>query len=65
MKVYLLLGDFNARTTTNQIIILSNNSNPNPLWLYENLVLASKYKRNSGDLVNILFDTEVMKLCSS
>jgi len=27
----LMLGDFNAKTTTNQAIILSNDSNPNPL----------------------------------
>jgi hypothetical protein len=42
----LLLGDFNARTATNQAIILSNDSNPNPLWLDEDLVLANRYKRN-------------------
>jgi hypothetical protein len=60
-----LLGDFNARTTTNQAIILSNDSNPNPLWLDEDLVLASRYKRNSEDLVENLFGTKLIKLCSS
>jgi len=40
----LFLGDFNARTTTNQAIILSNDSDPNPLWLDEDLVLSRKYK---------------------
>lgn len=29
----LFLGDFNARTTTNQAILLSNKSNLNPLWI--------------------------------
>jgi hypothetical protein len=47
----LLLGDFNVRTTTNQDIILSNDSNPNPLWLDEDLVLIRRYNRNSKDLV--------------
>jgi hypothetical protein len=61
----LLLGDFNARTATNQAIILSNDSNPNPLWLDEDLVLANSYKRNSEDLIENLFGTELIKLCSS
>jgi hypothetical protein len=47
----LLLGDFNVRTTTNQDIILSNDSNPNPLWLDEDFVLSRRYNRNSKDLV--------------
>ena len=42
----LMLGDFNARTATNQAIILSNVSNPNPLWLDEDIVLDNRYKRN-------------------
>jgi hypothetical protein len=53
----LLLGDFNAKTTTNQAVILSNDSNPNPLWLDKGLVLDSKYKRNSKDFVENLFRT--------
>jgi exonuclease III len=61
----LLLGDFNARTATNQAIILSNDSNPNPLWLDEDLVLANRYKRNSEDLTENLYGTELIKLCSS
>jgi exonuclease III len=36
----LLIGDFNARTSSNQAIILSNHSNPNPLWLDEDPTLA-------------------------
>lgn len=44
--IILLLSDFNARTTTSQAIILSNDFNPNPIWLDEDFVLASRYKRN-------------------
>jgi len=37
------LGDFNVRISTiNQAIILSNDSNPNLLWLDEDLVLANR-----------------------
>jgi endonuclease/exonuclease/phosphatase (EEP) superfamily protein YafD len=43
----LMLGDFNASTATNQAIILCNDSNPNTLWLDEELVLASNEKRKS------------------
>jgi hypothetical protein len=60
----LLLGDFNARTTSNQAIILSNISNPNPLWLDEDLVLAHRYKRSSKDLGENLFGSKLIKLCS-
>jgi exonuclease III len=34
----LLLGDFNARTATEQATLLSNDPNHNPLWLDEDLV---------------------------
>jgi hypothetical protein len=37
----LRLGDVYARDATNQAIILSNESNPSPLWLDEDLVLAN------------------------
>jgi hypothetical protein len=37
----LLLEEFNAQNTTNQAIILSNNSNHNSLWLEEDLILAN------------------------
>jgi len=47
----LLLGYFNVRTTTNQVILLSNDSNHNPQWLDEDLVLANIYKRNSSNNV--------------
>ena len=30
-------GDFNARTTIDQAIILSNDSNANPLWLVKDI----------------------------
>jgi len=42
----LLPRDFNASTATNQAIILNKYSNPNSLWLYDEFVLANKYKRN-------------------
>ena len=38
----LLMGDFNARTSSNQAILLRNYSNPNPLWLDEDFTLASR-----------------------
>ena len=44
------MGDFNARTSSNQAIILSNYTNPNPLWLDEDIALASRYKRSYEDL---------------
>ena len=44
------MGEFNARTSSKQYIILSNHSNPNPLWLDKDLTLAGRYKRNSEDL---------------
>ena len=59
------MGDFNARTSSNQAIILSNHSNPNPLWLDENLTLAGRYKRSSEDLGENLFGSEIVKLCSA
>jgi hypothetical protein len=61
----LLLGDFNARTTTKQATLLSIDSNHNPLWLDEDLVLSNSYKRSSKDLIENLFGTELVKLCSS
>jgi hypothetical protein len=61
----LLLGDFNARTATKQATFLSNESNHNPLWLDEDLVLSNSYKRSSQDLIENLFGTELVKLCIS
>jgi hypothetical protein len=60
----LLLGDFNARTTTNQAILLSNDSNHNPLCIVEDLILANRYNRNSENLTENLFGIELVKLCS-
>jgi len=54
----LLMCDFNARTSSNRAILLSNFSNPNPLWLEEDLGLASRYKRSSEDLGENLFGSE-------
>jgi hypothetical protein len=42
-----LLGDFNAITATNQVIILNNDSNPDHLWVDEDLFLANRYNINS------------------
>jgi hypothetical protein len=61
----LLLGDFNAKTATKQSTPLSNDSNHNPLWLNEDLVLSNSYKRSSEDLIENLFGTELVKLCNS
>jgi len=49
------MGDFNARTSSKQAILLSNYSNPNPLWLDEDLTLASRYNRSFEDLGGNLF----------
>ena len=49
----LLMGDFNAHTLSNQDILLSNYSNPNPLWLDTDLNLAGRYKRSSEDIGKI------------
>ena len=59
------MGDFNARTSSNQAILLSNYSNPNPLWLDEDLTLAERYKRSSEDLGDNLFGSDLAKLCSA
>jgi hypothetical protein len=39
-----MLGDFNVKGATNQATLLSNDSNPNPLWLDEDIFLANRYK---------------------
>ena len=59
------MGDFNARTSSNQAILLSNYSNPNPVWLDEYLELANTYKRSSEDLCKNLFGFELVKFCSA
>ena len=61
----LLLGDFNARIATKQATLLSIDSNHNPLWLDEDLVLSNSYKRSSEDLIENLFGTELVKICNS
>jgi hypothetical protein len=61
----LLLGDFNARTATKQATLLSNESNHNPLWLEDDVVLSNSYKRSSEDLIENLFGSELVKLCNS
>jgi hypothetical protein len=58
----LLLGDIKSMTATKQAIILSIDSNHNPLWLDEDLVLSNSYKRSSEDLIENLFGTELVKL---
>jgi hypothetical protein len=49
-------------TTTNQATLLSNDSNHNPLWLDEDLVLSNSYKRSSRDLIENFFDIELVDL---
>jgi len=61
----ILMGDFNARTSSNQAILLSNHSNPNPLWLDEDLTLVGRYKRRCEDLGDSLFGSELVKLCNA
>ena len=61
----LLMGDFNGRTSCNQAILLSNYSNPNPLWLEEDLELANRYKISSEDLGENLFGCKLFKFCSA
>jgi hypothetical protein len=61
----LLLGEFNVRIATKQATLLSIDSNHNPLWLDEDLVLSNSYKRSSKDLIENLLGTELVKLCSS
>ena len=59
------MGDFSALPSSNQAIILSNHSNPNPLWLDEDLTLAKRYKRSSKDLGEFFFGFELVKQCSA
>ena len=59
------MGDFNAQTSSNQAILLRNDSNPNPLWLDKDIELASRYKRSSEDLGGILFWYALVKFCSA
>jgi hypothetical protein len=60
----ILLGDFNPIIENKQATFLSNISNPNPLSLEEDLDLMGIYKRTFEHLVENLFGTEVIKLCS-
>lgn len=45
--------------------MLSNNSNCNHLWLDVYGNLANRFKRNSEYIIKNLFDTKLLKLCSS
>jgi len=58
------MGDFNARISSNQAILLSKYSNPNPLWLDEDPALDNRYKRSFADLVENMFDSELVELCN-
>lgn len=59
------MGYFNAHNSRNQAIILSNFSNPNPVWLEEGPALARRYKISFEDLGENLFGSELVKLCSA
>ena len=59
------MGDFNAQTSSNQAILLSNYSNPNPLWLDKDIELANRYKRSYEDLGENLFRYDLVKFCSA
>ena len=58
----LLLGDFNVRTATKQVTLLSNDPNHDLLWLDEDLVLSNSCKKIFEDLIENLFGTELVKL---
>jgi hypothetical protein len=60
----LLIRDFNSRTIINQDTLLRNDSNHNPLWLDEELILANSYTRIFKDLTNNFFGIELFKLGS-
>lgn len=60
-----MFGDFNAITASNQTIILSNNSSPHPLWLYEDGNLVNRFKRNFNNITENLFSSNLLKLHSS
>ena len=62
MKV---ISFFNIRTATKQATLLSNDSNYNPLWIDEDLILSNSNKRSSEDLIDNLFGTKLVKLRSS
>ena len=55
----LLMGYFNARTSSNKFIVLSNYSNPNNIWLDKDLELANRYERSSKDIGENLFGYEM------
>ena len=59
------MGDFNALTSSNQSILLSNHSNPNPIWLDEDLTLVGRCKRSFEYLGKKLFGSELVNLCSA
>ena len=59
------MGDFNARTSNNQAILLRNYSSPNPIWLNEDLTLVESYQRRFEDLGDDLFRSELAKLCGA
>jgi len=61
----LLIGHFNSRTSSNEVIIPRNYSNPNRLWLDDDPTLASKYKRSSEEHGEFFFGSELIKHCSA
>ena len=63
--IIILMGDFNAWTSSNQAILLRNYSNLNPVLLDEYLELDNKYKRSSEDIGEILFGSDLVKFCSA
>ena len=61
----LMLGGFNARTATKQDTNLGTDSNHNPLWLDDDLVLSNSYKRNYEYLIDNLCGIGLVKLYTS
>ena len=59
------MGEFNARTSSNQAILLRNYSNPNIIWLDKDLDLANMYKISFGDLGEKNFISELANFFSA
>ena len=58
----LLMGDFNARYSSNQDILLRNYFNPNNIWLDEYLSSTNRYKIVLEYLGENLFNSKLVKL---
>ena len=60
----LLMGEFNTKKPNSQVVLLSNDSNSNPLWLDEDIALSNIYQISSEYLGDNLFGSNPINLCS-